>query len=131
MERIGLAELRKNMKEFIRADYRDITLERPTKIATTNGSWIEGNLQPIAPQRFRLIPAKRRTANPEVDNQEGNIPYQDWTMIGYWNADIQADDEFTLYGDRFKVTAITPDTREREFTDRVTAQLELRSKGAG
>lgn len=131
MERIGLADLRINMKEFIRADWRDIILERPTKAATDAGSWIEGNPIQIGPQRFRLIPAKRRASNPEVDSQDGNIPIQDWTMIGYWDADIQPDDEFTLNGDRYKVTAITPDTSEREFADRVTAQLELRALGAG
>ena len=131
MERIGLAELRVNMKEFIRADYRDIILERPTKAPTDAGSWIEGNPVQIAPQRFRLIPAKRRASNPEVDSQDGNIPAQDWTMIGYWDADVQVDDEFSLHDDRYKVTAITPDTAEREFTDRVTAQLELRARGAG
>lgn len=131
MERIGLAELRTNMKEFIRADYRDIELERPSKQRTDAGSWIEGNLVPMAPQRFRLIPAKRRAANAEIDSQDGNIPAQEWTLIGYWNADIQADDEFTLNGDRYKVIQITPDTGEREFTDRVTALLELRAKGAG
>lgn len=130
MEREGLAELRFMMKEFIRADYRDIILERPSKARTDAGSWIEGNPVPIAPQRFRLIPAKRRNANPEVDSQDGNIPAQDWTMIGYWDVNIEVDDEFTLNGDRYKVTAITPDTAEREFTDRVTAQLELRAKGA-
>lgn len=131
MEREGLAELRINLKEFIRADYRDITLERPTKTKTPAGSWVEGNPVSIAPQRFRLIPAKRRASNAEVDSQDGNIPAQDWTMIGYWNADIQVDDEFMLNNDHYKVTAITPDTAEREFTDRVTAQLELRAKGAG
>lgn len=116
------------MKVFIQADYRDIIIERPVKTKTNAGSWIEGNPEEIGPQRFRLIPAKRRHSDPEIDSQDGNIPAQDWTMIGYWNADIQRDDEFTLNGDRYKVTAITPDTAEREFTDRVTAQLELRAQ---
>lgn len=131
MERQGLGILRKNMKEFIRADYRDIQLMRPTKTQTNAGSWIEGNPQPIAPQRFRLIPAKRRHSNPEVDSQDGDIPIQDWTLIGYWNADIQRDDEFDLNGDHYKVVTVTPDTGEREFTDRVTVQLEIRGKAGG
>lgn len=131
MERIGLSILRFNMKVFIAADYRDITIERPTKTATNAGSWVEGNPELIAPQRFRLIPAKRRHSNPEVDSQDGDIPVQDWTMIGYWDSNIQRDDEFELNGDRYKVVAITPDTGEREFTDRVTAQVEIRSKAGG
>lgn len=131
MERIGLGELRFVMKEFIRADYRDIILLRPTKARTDAGSWIEGNPVEIGPQRFRLIPAKRRASNPEIDSQDGNIPAQDWTMIGYWDADIQVDDEFMLNNDHYKVIAITFDTSEREFADRVTVQLELRAKGAG
>lgn len=126
MERVGLGVLRRNMKEFIKADYRDITLERPTKMKTQAGSWVEGNPQPLAPQRFRLIPDKRRPSTPEVNNQEGSIPYQGWTMIGYWDADVQPDDEFELNGNRYKVKRITPDTGEREFTDRVTVLLELR-----
>jgi hypothetical protein len=128
MERKGLAVLRRNMKVFIEADYRDIWLERPTKTPTSNGSWIEGLPDPLAPQMFRLIPAKRRHSNPEVDSQDGNIPFQDWTMIGEYDADVQRDDEFTLNGDRYKVTAVTPDTAEREFTDRVVVQLELRGE---
>lgn len=127
MERVGLGVLRRNMKEFIRADYRDITLERPVKQKTTAGSWIQGPPELIGPQRFRLIPDKRRPSTPEVNNQEGSIPFQGWTMIGYWDADVQPDDEFTLNGDRYKVISITPDTSERQFTDRVTALLELRA----
>jgi hypothetical protein len=61
-----------------------------------------------------------------VNNQEGSIPYQGWTMIGYWDADVQTDDEFELNGDHYKVKRITPDTGEREFADRVTVLLELR-----
>lgn len=127
MERVGLGVLRRNMREFIKADYRDIILERPTKQKTGAGSWIEGQPEQIGPQRFRLISDKRRPSQPEVNNQEGSIPYQGWTMIGYWDADIQADDEFELNGDRYKVKRITPDTAERQFADRVTALLELRA----
>jgi hypothetical protein len=128
MERKGLPVLRRNLKEFIKADYRDIFLKRPTKTSTPNGSWIEGLPDEMAPQMFRLVPAKRRHSNPEVDSQDGNIPFQDWTMVGEYNADVQRDDEFDLNGDHYKVTAVTPDTAEREFADRVVVQLELRGK---
>lgn len=127
MERVGLGVLRRNMREFIKADYRDLILERPVKMKTPAGSWIQGEPELIGPQRFRLIPDKRRPSKPEIDNQEGSIPYQGWSMIGYWDADIQKDDEFELNGDRYKVVSITPDTSQRQFTDRVTALLELRA----
>lgn len=130
MERKGLKILRRNLKVFIDADYREINLERPKKMATEAGGWIEGQFENLPPQRARLVPAKRRRGDPEIDSQDGNIPVGDWELVGYIDIDIKRDDEFSLNGERYKVLRVTPDTDEREFTDRLVAQLEMKGKAA-
>jgi hypothetical protein len=128
MERKGLREMRKNLQIFIDADWRDIWIERPTKQVTDAGSWIEGQPENLPPQRCRIVPGKRRRGDTEVDSQDGNIPISAWDLVCPVDMDIRRDDEFVVDDNRYKVIQVAPDTTEREFTDRVVAQLEMSGK---
>lgn len=127
MDRKALPLLRKNLKEFIKADPREITLQRVEKVPTDNGSWIEGDPEEIDPQIFRIVPMKRRLSNLEVDTQDGDIPLADFVLVGFWNADCQADDEFDLNGDKYKVVQVEPKINEdRSKADRLVVQVTMR-----
>jgi hypothetical protein len=126
MDLKAMPMLRKNLKAFIMADPRSIVVFRPQKTETDNGSWTEGSPEELEPQIFRLTPMKRRLSGMEVTTQDGSIPIQDEVLVGFHTADIQADDEFDLEGDHYKVVQVVPKlNRDRDKADRVVAQLTL------
>jgi hypothetical protein len=125
MDQKALPVLRRLLREFIKADPREVVLKRPIKIASDNGSWTEGTPEELDPQIFCLVPMKRRLSALEVDTQDGKIQLEDWVLVGEVKRDIQADDEFELNGDFFKVVRVEPKVNDRDKADRVVAQVTM------
>ena len=115
--------LRKVMAEFIEADGRSIELHRPTFEKTATGGYVKGNFQTLPPQRFRLVPYKRRLTDLTTVKAEGEIPYLPYVLICLPQVDVQRMDEFQLDGVYYRIQGIEPHTNNRETTDRVVSQL--------
>jgi hypothetical protein len=115
--------LRKVMAEFIRADGRLITLNRPEFSTTGTGGYVKGNYQALAPQLFRLVPYRRRLTDLTTPKADGEIPTLPYVLVGAYNTNIQRMDEFVLDGVYYRVQGLEPHTNDRVHTDRVVAQL--------
>lgn len=125
MDQKAMPVLRRLLKEFIKADPREVVITRSMKVASTNGSWTEGNPLELDPQVFRLVPMKRRLSGLEVDTQDGHVQIEDWVLVGSVKSDIEQDDEFDLNGDHFKVVRVEPKVNDRAKADRVVVQVTM------
>lgn len=121
----ALPVLRKNMDAFIRADPLDIVLVRTEKKRTVSGGYVQVAPTPLPPQQFRLVPFKRRLSNFVARTDDGEIPGEDWVLVGRINVDIQRDDTFTYNGDEYRIISIEPKTDDRSKTDRVVAEVQM------
>jgi hypothetical protein len=115
--------LRDVMREFINADGRKITLQRPTFSTTPTGGYVKSNFASLPPQTFRLVMYRRRLTDLTTPKADGEIPTLPYVLVGYYNSNIQRMDEFTLDGVYYRVQGIEPHTNDRVHTDRVVAQL--------
>jgi hypothetical protein len=125
MDQRAMPVLRRLLKEFVKADPREVIVSRPTKIESDNGSWTEGDPEVLDPQIFRLVPMKRRLSGLEVDTQDGHLQVEDWVLVGAVDTDIMQDDEFDLNGDHFKVVRVEPKVNDRAKADRVVVQVTM------
>lgn len=126
MDRTGLKILRLNLDAFIRADPVMITLSRPNKVATDNGSWTYGTPTPVDPQQMRLVPFKRRVSDDVKDTDDGQNKLANYILTCHYNVDAQPGDEFSHNNVNYRVRDIEPKTNDRTSTDRVTLILEVR-----
>lgn len=125
MDQRAMPVLRRLLKEFVKADPREVIISRSVKIDSDNGSWTEGNPEVLDPQIFRLVPMKRRLSGLEVDTQDGHLQVEDWVLVGSVKSDIMADDEFDMNGDHFKVVRVEPKVNDRAKADRVVVQVTM------
>jgi hypothetical protein len=116
-------ELRAVMEEFIRADGRMISLQRPEFSRTDTGGYAKGNYSSLPPQLFRLVPYRRRLTDLTTPRADGEVPTLPYVLVGLYNSNIQRMDEFTLDGVFYRVQGIEPHTNDRAHTDRVVVQL--------
>jgi len=121
-----LKVMRKIVGAFIAADETEIILTRLTKIVTSNGSWVEGLAYDLDPQRFRIVPFKRRLVHQEADTQDGAIPLEPYVLVGRPDVDVQRDDEFTFADRQCKVVGVEAMTADGELTDRIVVEFEAR-----
>lgn len=123
MDKMMTAALRKVMAEFIRADGREIRLQRPVLEKTPSGGFRKASWGVLDPQTFRLVPYKRRLTDLVRNMASGEIPHLLYVLVGLWNCDVQRMDEFELDGAYYRVQGLEPHTAVEEFTDRKVAQL--------
>lgn len=86
---------RKNTLALIRADLTVVSLQRPQKVGTDAGGFVDGPPVSIPAQRFTIVPLSglvwdRSDTTPD----EGRLADVTEAMVGAWNADIQKDDWF-------------------------------------
>lgn len=115
--------LRKVMAEFIKADSRQVQLRRPHYSETDAGGYTITDWDTIDPQEFRLVPIKRRLTDMVRNVADGEIPNQQYVLVGLWDCDLKREDEFFLDGVYYRVLAIDSHTNARAYTDRVVGQL--------
>lgn len=125
MDRKMVVPLRRQMKAFIDADHREISLKRPQLEKTDTGGFTKGNWLVLPAQRFRLVPYKRRLTDIVTSRANGELPYLLYVLIGMYDADIKRMDEFELDGAYYRVQGLEPHTAVEEFTDRKVAQLSV------
>lgn len=128
MDQKMLGPLRRVMTEFIRADSRQIMLMRPNIERTSSGGIKKASWTMLEEQTFRLVPYKRRLTDLVKIVADGEIPNIQYALTGFWNADIQRWDEFTLDGAYYRVQGLEPHTAVEEITDRKVAQLLVLDK---
>lgn len=126
MNRVELIVRRRLLKAFIDAQPVDITLVRRVRVETPAGGWTLEEPAEVPPQRFRLVPFKRRLTHQTEDNQDGSFPRLPYVLVGNWNADVQREDEFDMNGHRYRVVDLEPNSHDRTQNDRITVELELR-----
>lgn len=123
-----LKPLRKIMAQFILADSRTILLQRPSLEKTPTGGYRKAAWEIQPAQEFRLVPYKRKLTDLVRVMANGEIPTEQYTLIGFWNCNLQRLDEFELDGNYYRVQEIEPHTDATEFTDRKVAQLIMIGK---
>jgi len=119
----GLNVLRRNAEAFIRADPIMVTLERTTKVESGAGGFVKSGPTALPPQRFRLVPWKRRLTDFTARTANGAIPVTQYALVGNVRVDINRDDRFTYQGDVYIVDSLEPKTADRSRSDRVVALL--------
>lgn len=115
--------LRRVMEEFIRADGRKIQLHRPIFRKTPTGGYIKEQWTSLDPQVFRLVMYRRRLTDLTTPKADGEVPTLPYVLVGAYSSDVKRMDEFFLDGVYYRIQGIEPHTNNREFTDRVVAQL--------
>ena|SRR5690348_10059637 len=89
-------------RAFVDANYELITLipRVETRTATGGREWTEGT--PRTPQRFHII---ERNTNARTDTRVpgGEQDEEEYTLLGYWDAQVAVGDTFTLDGRTWRV----------------------------
>jgi hypothetical protein len=90
---------------FLKADGRNIVLQRRTRTPDGAGGTLVGEPVSLVPQCFRLLPQEdgataRTTA-------EGEIATPEYMLMGRWDANMQRFDEFVADGRRYQIVFIT------------------------
>lgn len=114
--------LRKVMAEFIEADGRLITLQRPTFTKTATGGYVKGNYVTLPPQLFRLVMYRRRLTDLTTPKADGEVPTLPYVLVGAFDSDVERMDEFVLDGVYYRIQGLEPHTTT-PYTDRKVAQL--------
>lgn len=114
--------LRKVMEEFIKADGREITLNRPKFTKTPTGGYVKGDFTTLPPQVFRLVMYRRRLTDLTTPKADGEVPTLPYVLVGAFGCDVERMDEFSLDGVYYRIQALEPHTAGPN-SDRVVAQL--------
>lgn len=122
-DRKALPILRKNIDAFIRADPVELVLFRQFRVKTEANGWILGDPVPLDPQQFRVTWFTRRLSRSLVHTAQGKIPIGSYVLVGRWNADMMAGDEFEYNNDHYKIEEIEAQSNDRAHTDRVVGIL--------
>lgn len=110
--RVELLMRQRNVVEFREADEVEVVLKRREKIPSAGG-WKWGPEASLAPQRVRIVPAKRRYSDETVNTEQGAIPTWPYIILGAPDMDIKAGDTFTWDGDLYTVKSVETDREER------------------
>ena len=124
----ALPLLRKNMREFIKADPVQLVLYRPQITETDTGGYIVGASIDMPPQQFRLVPYKRRITIFTAQTADGDLPTVPWVLVGEPHVNIRRDDTFTYQDDQYKVISVEPKMQDPTLTDRVVAEIMFYGK---
>lgn len=121
-----LAARRRNLAAFISADPISVEFQRYPQTSDGAGAWVKGPVVVVSAQTCRLIPYKRRLASLSDDVSAGDIPNVQYSLVGYWNMNVERWDEFFYNNAWYKVTGMEPNSERTEFNDRVTVLVQLR-----
>lgn len=108
---VELRVQRKITTAYIAAEPNEVVLNRPNYITTAGGGKRKdpnNPTTPLAPQKVRLVPFKKRMTIFNHDKPEGNVDNLPYVLIGEWDMDIEKSDELTWDGGRYKVHSIEP-----------------------
>lgn len=90
---------------FVDANYQEIVLipQIETKTSTGGKTWTDG--APRAPQRFHVI---ERVSSARIDTRVpgGEMRAEDFTLLGYWDAEIEVKDHFYFQGGHWEIQSI-------------------------
>lgn len=92
-------------KAFIEADVLPVVLVRSTWVSDGAGGSVKGDPVSLAPQRMRLIPLGDGAQERFDANGESVRP--SYKLLGFYDADMERWDEFTLNGSRYEVVFVT------------------------
>lgn len=121
-----LAARRRNLAAFISADPISVEFKRYPQTSDGAGAWTKGSVVDVPAQTARLVPYKRRLASLSDDIPAGDIPNVQYSLVGYWNMDVERWDEFFYNEAWYKVTGMEPNSERTEYNDRVTVLVQLR-----
>lgn len=99
--------------QFVLADSAMVAFSRRTRIPTSAGAWKWGPYVDGAPQIIRIIPAKRRYANSNVNSEAGEIDNYPFQINGRWDMNIAEDDTFWWEGKKYVIKSIDQDRDEK------------------
>lgn len=117
---------RKNLAAYIAADPVQISFTRYPRVDDGAGGWIKGLPVTIVPQTMRLVPYKRRLSSLTDMVTAGEIPNVQYSLIAFYNADVERYDEFELEGEAMKVIGVEPKSKIPDMSDRLTILIEIR-----
>lgn len=103
-----LATQRALTAAFIEANYETIVLTPRTQGKTTTGGFQYNNQPPRAPQKFHII-ERVSNAMPRTRVIGGDQREEDFTLLGYWDAQVAVHDIFDLNGAQWEVLALMSD----------------------
>lgn len=121
----ALPVLRRNLREFVRADPIMVTITRPVLTRTAAAGYKKTSSSTLAPQQFRLVPFKRRLSDYTSVTPHGTYSVEYYVLVGEVTVDIRRDDTFELNGDHYRVVSVEPKTEDRTKTDRVVAEIRI------
>lgn len=117
---------RRTIDNFIRADPVTVKLIRSELKESGDGGYVKAGPQTLPDQQFRLVPFKRRLYDYTAKTASGDVPVEQYALVGRVSVDIRRDDEFDYNNDRYRIISVEPKMDDRERSDRVVAQIELK-----
>lgn len=90
-----LRVMRRNTREFIAGDPRDVVLTRVPRLPNGTGGTRPGVAAPLPPQTLRLLPQDASTST-ERRLPDGTVVVPTWVLLGEHTADILRGDSFPL-----------------------------------
>ena len=92
---------KKNTAAFISASPESLVLLRQEKISNGHGGFTLSEPVELEPQVFRMILQDRRLGDTQTG--EGSAARPSYTLLGYFDADIQRGDYFFFGANRYDV----------------------------
>lgn len=93
--------------EFIEANPRLVSFERPTMVDDGAGGLKPGAPDPLPPQRVRIVAPNREL--PVRQTVDGRSIQPSYTLVSDWDADIAAGDRLKADGVTYEVVYVQPD----------------------
>lgn len=96
---------------FIQDNPITIPLTRNDRVRTPTGGYKDEE-RTLVGQDFRIV-GSAGLNQPEAQTNVGTVANYGIQIVGYWDADVEDGDEFTINGGRYKVTFVYPDRAYR------------------
>lgn len=92
-------------KALVDSDYEEITLTPHTRNRTTTGGFTMEPGAPREPQRFHVV---EKVSNAAVNNRVagGSQTERQYTLLGYWDAEVEVHDKFEYNGGQWEVVEL-------------------------
>lgn len=106
---INQAELviaRRNTAAFINADSITVILNRPVRVASGTGGWIESTPLVLTEQTFRLVPTSTRAGDQSYRTPDGSFNETREELVGMPSSDVHKGDWFINPADQLIYTVI-------------------------
>jgi hypothetical protein len=117
---------RRTIDNFIRADPVMVSLIRSELKESGDGGYVKAGPNTLTEQQFRLVPFKRRLYDYTAKMASGDVPVEQYALVGRVTVDIRRDDEFDYNNDHYRVVSVEPKTDDRARSDCVVAQIEIK-----